>query len=256
MLAATLQTVTGATSVRGAWDRLLRADDIVALKFNKSGQFVIGTTTLLASTLIESLVVSGIEPDRIMCLEAPPGVAERFGCRPPRMGYDAEATSFASGSDQLLRALGDVTALINVPFLKDHNIAGLSCALKNLSHGLIKHPARYHADGCSPFVADIVALPAIRGKLRLNLVDALRVVYHGGPEATSHNVADLGMLMASEDPVAVDSVGVQIINDVRERLGMSHLVAGPQDIAYLAAAHDRGLGVAVSHGIDVERTNL
>lgn len=256
MLQAALQTVTKTPTVRDAWRTLLRDNDVVGLKFNRSGQFVIGTTPAVAGALIESLIVSGFGPERIVCLEAPAGVAERFGCRPASTGYASVETDFGSGADQLVRALDDITALINIPFLKEHNIAGLSCALKNLSHGLVKHPARFHDHGCSPYIADIVALPAIRGKLRLNLVDGLRVVFEGGPEATSHNLADTGILLASTDPVAVDSVGLNIINNVRKNHRLSVLATAPRDIDYLAVAHARGLGIAVPHGITVRRVGI
>jgi len=253
MLDAALKAVTGAPGAREAWRGLLGEDDVVGLKFNRSGQFVIGTTPSFAGALIESLIAAGFGPERIMCLEAPDGVEEQFGCRPAPAGYAREETEFGSGSDQLASALAEITAIINVPFLKDHNIAGMTCALKNLSHGLVKHPARFHGNRCSPYVADIVALPEIRDKLRLNLVDGLRVVFDGGPDATSYNVADAGFVLASTDPVAVDAVGLTIINRVRKARGLAELASGPGDIDYLAAAHIRGLGIAVAHGINIVR---
>ncbi len=256
MLDAAIKAITGASNVRGAWRGLLREDDIVGLKFNRSGQFVIGTTPSFAGALIESLIAAGFGPERIICLEAPDGVEEQFGCRPAPRGYAREETEFSSGSDQLALALRKITALINIPFLKSHNIAGMTCSLKNLSHGLVKHPARFHGNRCSPYIADIVALPEIRNKLKLNLVDGLRIVFDGGPEATSNNVADAGFVLASADPVAVDSVGLSIINRVRKTRGLAALASGPGDIDYLAAAHVRGLGIAVAHGITIVRPEV
>ena len=78
--------------------------------------------------------------------------------------------------------------MINVPFIKTHNIAGMTCGLKNLSHALVKHPAHYHANGCSPFIGDIVAADPIRKKLKLTIVDAFRVVFQGGPAARVENL--------------------------------------------------------------------
>lgn len=249
MFDLTLTSITGTRSPGDAWRSLLSQRDIIGLKFNQSGQYVIGTTPAVGGTMIESLIDAGFEAGRIVCFEAPEGLVEQYGCRAAVARFDKQPTDFGSGSDNLHASLDSVTALINVPFLKTHNIARMSGALKNLSHGLIKHPARYHANGCAPFVSDIVALPAIRGKLRLTLMDGLRVVFEGGPEATSHNVADVGALLASVDPVSVDAVGIQIINKVRVSTGLDSFVDGPEDVPFLVSAHRSGLGTAVAAGI-------
>ena len=143
--------------------------------------------------------------------------------------------------------------MISVPFLKTHNIAGMTCSLKNLSHGLIKHPARYHKNHCSPFIADIVAAEPIRSKLRLTLVDAMRVVYVGGPQATAPALANEGVLIMSRDPVAADTVGLDVLNRARERVGLAKTAASGAEIPYLAVAHRAGLGIAVRHGIKTVR---
>ena len=38
----------------------------------------------------------------------------------------------------------EVNKLINVPVLKDHQSAGITLALKNLSHGLVNNVSRSH----------------------------------------------------------------------------------------------------------------
>ncbi len=251
MLEEALTALTNTRDVAEAWRAILRPEDVVGLKFNQSGQDVIHTTGVVADALVSSIIASGWSPERIVCLEAPSDVSKRYGTRPPQPGYEVAATDFGSGSDHLSSAVGQVTALIDIPFLKSHRIAGMSCSLKNLSHGLIKHPARFHANGCSPYVADIVGLPAIHRKLRLCLVDALRVVYDEGPEATEDTLVDEGVLIASFDPVATDSVGLGLLNDVRHQHGHKPIARSPADLGYLAAAHQKGLGVALSHGIDL-----
>ena len=128
--------------------------------------------------------------------------------------------------------------------------------MKNLSHGLVKHPARFHRNACSPYIADIVALPQIRSKLRLCLVDALRVVYEGGPVPTADTVSNEGIILASTDPVAADSVGLAVLNEVRRRMALSPVAQSAADIDHLAAAHQRGLGIALYRGIDVIREHL
>ena len=167
--------------------------------------------------------------------------------------YDSQTTDFSSGADNFASVLRQITALISVPFLKSHNIAGMTCSLKNLSHGLIKHPARYHGNRCSPYIADIVAAKPIRSKFRLTIVDAMRVVYEGGPRANAHSLANEGVLIMSRDPVAADAVALGVLNRARERSGLAKIVDSAEEIPHLAAAHRSGLGVAIRHGIKIVR---
>ncbi len=256
MLDTALTSLTGASNPSAAWRRILHSDDVVGLKFNRSGQQSIGTTPSVARTLVASLAEAGWAPSRIVCIEAPPGTDSELRTMPADGGFDNTLIDFGSGTDQFARVLGQVTALISVPYLKTHNITGLTCSLKNLSHGLIKHPARHHRNGCDPYIADIVAAPIIREKLRLFLVDALRVVYEGGPAATNATLSDEGVLLASFDPVAVDLVGLTLLNEVRAKRGLDPVIDSADGLPYLATAHQRGLGVAVWHGIDLWRVQL
>ncbi len=253
MVESVLTALTRTKTIQDAWRTILRPDDIIGIKFNRSGQRIIGTSHTTADVLIASLIASGWDAGQIVCLEAPPEVERDYRTTPAIPGYARLPTNFGSGSDELASALGQFTALIDVPFLKTHNIAGLTCAMKNLSHGLIKHPARYHANGCSPFVADIVALPEIRDKIRLCLVDGLRIVYDGGPEPNTGSISDEGVLLASADPVATDAVAVSLLNKLRKEFRLPPIAASPEDLGYLAAGHLRGVGVAVLHGIDLVR---
>jgi uncharacterized protein (DUF362 family) len=174
----------------------------------------------------------------------------------PDRGWDAEEVVFGSEKDVLSSILKQVTAIVNVPFLKTHNIAGLTCCLKNLSHALVKHPARYHRNHCSPYVADIVALPAIRSKLRLHVVNALRTIYEGGPEANEEYTANTGLLLVGKDPVAMDTVALEEINLQRRENGLPSIDHVGGKLGYLAAAAGHNLGCADLHRIHVDKLQL
>lgn len=255
MLDALLTGVTESDSPAQAWRALLRPGDVVGIKFNRSGQAELGTTGSLAAVMVESLIASGFSAKQIVCIEAPAEVAQRYGTTPAIVGYEAEPTDFGSGADQLALALRQVTALIDVPFCKTHNIAGMTGCLKNLSHGLVKHPARYHGNRCSPYIADIVSLPAIKDKLRLCVVDALRVVFDGGPIPSPSGTAPTGVLLGATDPVAADVIGLGLIDEARRSgahppIGLAS--AGEARLPFLVDAHRRGLGIALRRGIEVE----
>ena len=249
--AAIKQVVPGARTTVDAWRSLLRPDDIIGIKFNRSGQEILGTTPYLADTLIRSIIDAGWPAEQIVLIEAPAETASKYKTTPPRPGYSTATVDFGSGSDRFGAVLDQVTALIDVPYLKTHNIAGVTCALKNLSHGLVKHPARYHSNGCSPYIAEIVASEPIRRRIRLCLVDALRVVFDGGPDASVGKISDEGILLLSIDPVATDTTGVAVLEETRRRIGLPRLVRSPEELDYLAVAHRLGLGIAIPHGIDV-----
>jgi len=256
LLQAAVAGVLGTKTIGEAWKMLFRPDDIIGLKFNQSGQDVIATTGTVAEILVDSIVRAGFSARQIVCIEAPPSSAVHEATTPAAKGFESNPTDFGSGSDEFARALSQVSAIVNVPYLKTHNITGLTCALKNLSHGLVKHPARYHKNGCCPYIADINLHPRIRKKVRLCIVDALRVVFDRGPEASARTIANEGILVATTDPVAADTVGLSILNEVRAARGLDTVARSPARVPYLADAHRKGLGIAARHGIHVSYDRL
>ena len=61
----------------------------------------------------------------------------------------------------------EVNKLINLPVLKHHQSAGVTLALKNLSHGLVNNVSRSHSSKtlnvCGAFIPAVVALPVVIG---------------------------------------------------------------------------------------------
>lgn len=237
-----LRIITGERVAADAWHKLLKADDIIGIKFNHVGCEELGTTIPFATRLVAALQKAGFPPERILLIEAPPRLTRDLKTRPPVFGFSGGPVSFGSGEEELSAVLQEVTALINVPFLKTHNIAGMTGCLKNLSHALIRRPGKYHANACAPFVGDIVALPAIRNKLRLHLVNALRVVYRGGPAVGIENVYTHAGLIMSTDLVAADAVGIDLLNDQREKVKLPPIGDQEGRIPHVHAAAQRGLG--------------
>jgi len=256
MLDEALRQVTGRPAAAEAWRSLLRTDDVIGLKCNRSAAAGLGTGDAFASAVISSLLAAGFDRRQIVAIEVGDAIYKENDVARPARGWLSTPSSFASGTDHLSAVLDQVTAIVNIPFLKTHNIAGITCCLKNLSHGLIKHPARYHESHCSPYIADIVALPRIREKLRLNLVNALRVVFDQGPEARDDFTWDAGILLASRDPLAADTVGLDIINSEREILGLGAVDAVERRTVHLEAAAERGLGKGDLHDIELRTRRL
>jgi uncharacterized protein (DUF362 family) len=127
--------------------------------------------------------------------------------------------------------------LISVPVLKDHDGAGVSMALKNM-YGVIHNPNKYHPNGCDPYVADVNMLPEIRAKLRLTVCDAMTACYEGGPAFKPQFSWQPNALIVSQDPVALDFSGWQIIERKRAAMGLKTLESAGRAPRYIATAAD------------------
>jgi hypothetical protein len=241
MIEEGIRLVTGTRTPAQAWNALLGPEERIGIKFNHVGAGNLGTTVPLGIQLIESLRAAGFNPERIMLIEAPAELERAFDTRPPVFGWSGGAVDFGSGAEELAALLQEVDAIINVPFLKTHNIAGMSGCLKNLSHALIRRPGRYHGDACSA-AADIVALAQIRSKLRIHIVNGLRGMFDKGPDAGPEGIWPHAGLLVSRDPVAADSVAADFINEQRQRAGLLPIGDAGGRIPHLAAAVRRGLG--------------
>ncbi len=117
----------------------------------------------------------------------------------------------------------EVNKLINLPVLKDHQSAGVTLALKNLSHGLVNNVCRSHStkslNTCGAFIPAVVAIPAIRNKTVLHVLDGIKGVYHGGPFARPQFVWEQKAMFFATDPVAMDHVCWREIDEKRLAVG-------------------------------------
>jgi hypothetical protein len=118
-----------------------------------------------------------------------------------------------------------VNKLVLLPVLKDHGSAGVTGALKNMSHGLVNNVCRSHStpdtNVCNQFIPQVVNHPIIRRKCVLHIMDGIKGVYQGGPSArraawTWENNA----LFFATDPVAMDHVAWRYIDQKRKEKGL------------------------------------
>lgn len=246
--------LTGASSSSEAWHRILHPDDTVLIKFSRSAADMIGTTVPVARQVVDSLLAAGWSPERIMLLEAGPlHEAGTFETRPADLRWQGRQVTFPTcGADSFIAALAEATAVINVPFLKTHHMATITGCMKNLSHGLIRHPGRFHGGGCDPAIAEITASEPIRSKLRVNIVNALRVVFRNGPEAAEDDIENFGGLLVGTDPVACDAVGYGILNEIRALRELPPLLKGAKLPPCLVTGGRIGLGQPDLERIQIE----
>ncbi|MEJ5251500.1 MAG: DUF362 domain-containing protein [Chthonomonadetes bacterium] len=113
--------------------------------------------------------------------------------------------------------LAPCTALINVRPVRTHWWSGIGGCIKNYII-FSENPSSYHPDACSSLGA-VWDLPAVKGKTRLNILLALTPLFHGrGPHHWDPRyVWQYKGLFVSLDPVAIDAVGLHLIQAKRRQ---------------------------------------
>ncbi|OGC89770.1 MAG: hypothetical protein A2W25_02685 [candidate division Zixibacteria bacterium RBG_16_53_22] len=179
-----------------------------------------------------------------------------FGTDHIGVGYSQALVSNGQIGGLLSRLLVDYSeVVINVPVLKDHGVAGITGALKN-HYGSIHNPNKYHGANCNPYIADLNALEQIKSRQRLIVMDALRVQFHGGPAYQKRWAADCGMVLFGTDPVAIDTIGYDIIEGLRSRAGLESIKGSRRQPIYLNTAADYGLGINDVTAIKIEEITV
>ncbi len=239
---------------------------VVGIKVNCLTRNLNSTPVALTDGISKILAKAGIDKNNII-------IWERTSRELELAGYKLNASSFSQrcfgtdtngvGYSRNFYSSGKVDSLvsriltelvdynINMPILKDHSIAGLSGCLKNM-YGAVNNPNKYHDNNCDPYAADISGLEPIKSKNRLFIIDAVRVQYNGGPGYDSRYLADYGGLIISDDPVAADTIGLEIIENFRKIDKLPTLEKAGRPVKYLASAEQRGLGMANRDKINLE----
>ncbi len=135
------------------------------------------------------------------------------------------------------------TAVINLPPIKDHDLAGVTCTMKNMTFGTVEKPHLNHAK-VNEAIAHLFAHDEIRSRVRLNLVDGSRILYDGGPKFQGSSHALHECIYATCDPVAMDTVAHELIENLRKENKMKSLEAVGRPPRFLKMAEDFGLGIA------------
>ena len=162
-----------------------------------------------------------------------------------------------------------VNKFINLPVLKHHQSAGVTIALKNMSHGMVNNVNRSHltptANACGMFIPSVVSLPVIRQKAVLHICDGVKASYHGGPGARQQFVWEHKTMYFATDPVALDKTGWKAIDARREEAGMASIALSKPDnashflncqVEHIEIAGSLGLGEFDDAKIQVKRVKL
>jgi hypothetical protein len=217
LLEQTLTRLTGKSTLSGAWQSLLKIDDVVGLV---PTSHLNPTHKELIEAVETSLQEAGFSKDRIRNAQGKPSLAE--GC----------------------------TALVALPGLKAHWLTGIGTVLKNYIMFSGK-PSAYHAEH-SAKLGEIWNLPCVKGKTKLVLVDALRPLCDKGPQVDPRYLWGYNGLIAGTDPVAVETVCLEIIAKKREALRGEPWPLSPPPLCVAAADEQYHLGTSKLEQIQID----
>lgn len=267
MIRRGMQELTGADGWVDAWKRFFEPGDVVGIKVNPVGMPHVISAPEVLREIIAGVMATGVKaedivvydryrrqflqagfntwlPEKVRWMHAAEDYEEiQLGID----GYDRdhymEMALVQPGQDldnlTMRRSFAakfitkSVNKLINLCLLKDHQSAGVTLALKNLSHGLVNNVARSHSsytlNACGAFIPAVVQMPVIRNKTVLHIMDGIKGLYHGGPGAKPQFVWEHKHMYFATDPVAMDHVGWRVIDEKRVSVGKKKLVDDTPD---------------------------
>lgn len=230
---------------------------VVGIKVNGLGGRGISTHAVLVQAICERLQQAGVTAGNIVVWERDARSLEACGLKVNTerskvrifgsdvAGYEAQQESWGVAHVRLSKILTRECAIvINVPILKDHDMAGMTFSMKNM-YGAVDRPDTLHANNCNPAVADLNCIPSIREKMCITIGDALSSIYQGGPGFRPEHLWYPNALVVGEDRVAVDHIALQILDRKREQAGLPTLEAAGRAPGYIETAADtvHNLGV-------------
>ena len=263
MLTRGLMELTGAKEEALAWRRFVKPGEVVGIKVSPVGRPLAISQPETIREIVNGLNRAGVPNRDIIVFNRyedeyresgigkllPAGVREAFAApgyddlQVRTEGYDTDTfvefprvmTGVDSANPVNRRShlctvvSAVVDKVINVSSLKDHASAGVTMALKNLSHGLVNNVCRTHPSAelnwCDTFIPGIVSLPRIREKVVLNICDGLIGCYDGGPGIWNRHFRtwEYRAMFFSTDPVAMDRVGWEILDRRRAEANLPPL---------------------------------
>lgn len=253
VLDASMMKFTNTSSVDSAWKSLFSPKDKVGIKMNV---MMTATHEELVLAIVKNLTKIGIPDANIFIWDRDRGgIGEK--------GVYNRNQSFGYHSNSLSNIIMEhATALINVPGVKSHWLSGIAVAVKNWIGAVTNINTLdrdvvfvIHKNSCED-IGMIPALPEIKNKSRLVIADAIRPLFNGGPQVNPAYLWQNKEIMISTDPVAIDALCLQKIQERRFKEKGAEWPLSPPPISVAAAEKKYNLGVSDLKRIDVERVEV
>ena len=205
MLDAAVLQLTNQTNILQAWKTLVKPNEIVGIKTNVWKY--INTTPAVEQALKKRVMDAGVPAANI-------GIDDRGVLSNP--------------------IFKKADALINARPMRSHHWSGVGSLIKNYIM-FVEEPWKYH-ENCAD-LAKLWQLPLVKGKTRLNVLVMFTPQFHGvGPHSFNPRyVGNYYGLLVGFDPVALDALGVRIIQGMRrEYFGEEKPINPPPKHVFLA----------------------
>lgn len=245
-----ITNLTGKATPREAWLSLVSTQDVVGLKVYSAPGRNSGTRPAVAGAVAKGLIAAGLPPKHVIVWDKSEydlreagfsELTEKLGIRvagsaqagyDPTNYYDTPLLGSLIWGDLEFGRMGEgigrksfvsklvtheMTKIINVTPLLNHNLAGVSGNLYGLTMGSVDNTLRFEGDPgrLAAAVPEIFALPILGDRVVLNIVDALICQYEGGQQGLLHYSVVLDQLRFSRDPVALDVLSVKELDRQR-----------------------------------------
>jgi len=187
MLNEAMRKLAETSSPAEAWKKIIRPDDVVGIKSNHWNQ--LATPPELESVLKSRILEAGVKESNV-------SINDRGVLNDPVFKRS--------------------TALINVRPSRTHAWSGVGSMIKNYIM-FTPQPSSFHDDSCAD-LARLWEYPAVKGKTRLNILVMITPLFHlvGSSYFNKEYTWPYKGLILGFDPVAVDSIGVQILQGKRK----------------------------------------
>ncbi|MDA1315521.1 MAG: DUF362 domain-containing protein [Acidobacteria bacterium] len=300
--------LTHAENWADSWRQFFEPGDVVGIKVNPVGQPHVMSAPEVLHPIIDGLEQAGIKRKDIIVYDRyhdqflsagfdkwlPEGVrwmsaSEKFlNIQMDMEGYDRDVymemplvnpeckAEYSLNDPHVRRSYvsnffsKEINKMVNLCVLKHHQSAGVTLALKNLSHGLVNNVNRSHAsttaNACGIFIPAVVDLPIVREKVVLNILDGVKAAYHGGPGGSVGKYSwEHKTMYFATDPVALDKTGWKAIDAKRAEVGVPSIALLKPDedsrwlnchVEHIELAGNFGLGEFDDEKIRVKHINL
>jgi hypothetical protein len=255
MVERAMTNLTEKATLAAAWASLVSTQDTVGIKVFSAPGPTCGTRPAVVAAVVEGLLAAGVSPQKIVVWDKHlvdlrsagfVELAQRYGIRSESSvtaGYDDKTfydtpllgnliwgdLDFGNKIEGLGRksyvsklVAREITKIINVTPLLNHNQAGACGNLYSLAFGSVDNTMRFETDErrLATAVPEIYALPALGDRVVLNIVDALICQYEGSQRGLLHYSTTLNELRFSRDPVALDVLSLRELDRQRRSAGI------------------------------------
>jgi hypothetical protein len=274
MLDASISELTGLDDAAEAWAAVFDPGEWIAIKVNTSGASEVWTHVPLTLAVAEALQDVGVPAEQIVIFDRytdeliyagytinrdGPGV-RCYGIDRDYADWDRRSPTgwrIAGLRVRLSKILLACDALINIPVLKAHSRSGVTFAMRN-HYGTLDKPEDFHSSElvwCGS--AGLNALPPIRDRTRLVIGDALWVSLQARASVPWWILDAVGdAILMSYDPVAHDTVGLDMLNELIKANDGSITWASRLGDLWLQNAAELGLGTNDPQHIELVEVDL